>query len=274
MISKNIRKLDVFYGGLVCHTLKRFNYRTIRDWEDCDLVIVGYPKSGNTWLQNLVAGALVGIDTELLPDKLTQEIIPDLDFKIFYKRYLDQMFFCTHERPHRKFRKVIYLVRDPRDVMASYVAMVSGLGKSYTADDIVLNDNYLFFGTWRTHVRDWLNNPYASAILFVRYEDLKEDPLRELKRIMEFANIERKEEVLERSVQGNMIDKMKKKELEMGFDKAVVKRANWGDNAMFNRRGIVGSYKEELHPSLVDHIEKTSKNEMLAFSYDLGQKDV
>jgi len=45
-----------------------------------DIFIVGYPKSGNTWMQNLVAGVIYGIDARLAPDSLIQDLVPDVHF--------------------------------------------------------------------------------------------------------------------------------------------------------------------------------------------------
>src|ERR1700728_3872206 len=88
--------------------------RSIEDIDPGDIVVAGYPKSGNTWMQYLLAGLRFGIDVRLAPDSLVQELIPDMHSKRFYKRHLAPMFFKTHQLPKREFRRVIYLVRDGR----------------------------------------------------------------------------------------------------------------------------------------------------------------
>ena len=105
--------------------------------------MVGYPKSGNTWMQNLLAGIMYGIDGRYSPDKLVQELIPDLDYKVIYKRISDKMLFKTHDLPKSTYNNIIYLVRDPRDVMASYYAMVSGQGVDTTASKMIINEDQL-----------------------------------------------------------------------------------------------------------------------------------
>jgi hypothetical protein len=90
------------------------------DFNPSDMFVAGYPKSGNTWVQYMMAGVLFGVDTRLAPDSLIQDLVPDVYFKRFYRRYLSSMFFKTHDLPKPNYRKVIYFVRDGRDVMVSY----------------------------------------------------------------------------------------------------------------------------------------------------------
>ena len=147
------------------------------------------------------------------------------------------------------------------------MAMVGGLGKGYSAKDVIVDEKYLYYGTWKSHTEAWMENPYSSDILTVRYEDLRLDPLRELQRVMKFAKLDRDDQILEKSIKGNEIEKMRAKELTMGFDKSMIKRKKWDEKAMFNRNGIVGSFKSELGIEFVEHIERTSKNEMMAHAY-------
>lgn len=264
---KITRRADIFFGRVLGIALKRFNLLSISDIRPQDIIVVGYPKSGTTWVQNLIAGVYCGIDTNLLPDRLTQEIVPRLDHKILYKRLSNSMFFCTHLYPKSKFRKVIYLVRDPRDVMASYVKMVSGLGRKESSDDIILKDHYLYFGSWRDHTSAWIENRFESDILYVRFEDLKTDPTAQLERILNFAGLDRTKDVISRSINGNKIESMKRKESVMGLDINLVSKGKFKPGAMFNRSGKVGGYKDVLTQHQIDYIEQTCSNQMRYFNY-------
>jgi hypothetical protein len=85
------------------------DWLSIKETDPGDIFVVGYPKSGNTWMQYLLAGLGCGIDARLAPDSLVQELIPDMHSNRFYRRHLTPMFFKTHQLPQRQFRKVIYL---------------------------------------------------------------------------------------------------------------------------------------------------------------------
>src|ERR1035441_1450445 len=86
-----------------------------------DLFIIGFPKSGHTWTQNLIAEALYGFSAETTPDKLIQDLVPDIHYRKYYKRYHSPMFFKAHALPAPEFRRVIYLLRDGRDAIVSYL---------------------------------------------------------------------------------------------------------------------------------------------------------
>src|ERR1017187_5491754 len=72
-----------------------------------DIFIVGYPKSGNTWIQNMVAGVVFGVNPVLTPDTLIQDLVPDVHYRLYYKRYGTPMFFKSHHLPRPEYKRVI-----------------------------------------------------------------------------------------------------------------------------------------------------------------------
>ena len=82
-----------------------------------DVFIVGYPKSGNTWYQNLVSGLVFGCNPAVTSDHVIQELVPDVHSKKFFRRFGDRAFFKSHHLPRREYRHVVYLLRDGRDAM-------------------------------------------------------------------------------------------------------------------------------------------------------------
>jgi len=105
------------------NTFQLKNYTPIEDVYENDFFIAAFPKSGITWMQNLLVGILLDSTSIFLTPKLVNEIIPDLHAKTFYKRFFKNMFFKTHSLPEKQFKKVLHLVRDGRDAMVSYHKM-------------------------------------------------------------------------------------------------------------------------------------------------------
>lgn len=226
-----------------------------------DVFIAGYPKSGNTWMQNLIAGLLFGIDGHYLPDQLTQELVPDVHSKKVYKKFYKSTFFKTHELPKSHMKRVIHLVRDGRDVMASYYAMNKAVGINCTLEEMIIHGQHLYISTWAQHTREWIRNPYSAEILVVKYEDLLKDTFNQLQRILEFTDINRPDDLINRTICGNNFSEMKRKEKEFGW------KEEWRPRGEFIRLGKIGSYKEEIPLDLIRHFEKNCHTELKYFSY-------
>jgi hypothetical protein len=261
------RRVKLAYGAAIARSLSSYNYKAIGEINDNDYVMVGYPKSGNTWMQNLLACILYGIDGYHLPDHITQEIIPDLDYKVFYKRMSNVMAFKTHDLPKAHFKNIIHLVRDPRDVMASYFAMVSGKGGKTTIEKMVMEGDQLLFGTWWDHMKAYKANQPKCRMLTVRYEDLISNTAAELRRIINFMGIDRDNDLIDRVLRGNSIATMKMKERHFGFDKRSIHKDKWVKGASFVRNGKAGSGKKELSPEVLDYIILRSEEYMKDYSY-------
>jgi len=238
------------------------DFISINNTNEKDIFIAGYPKSGNTWMQNLICGLLFGIETSLLPDKLTQELVPDVHAKKFYKRFGTINFFKTHDLPKKNMRRVIHLVRDGRDVMASYYAMNIAMGKKMTLNDMIVDGKDMYPVSWHEHCRQWLNNPFNADILIVKYEDLLTDTFNQLKRIVAFSGITRSDDIINRAILGNSFDEMKRKEKEYGWD-----NKSWNPEKDFIRKGKMGSYVNEIPEDLVEIFESKSKAELKYFNY-------
>jgi len=209
---------------------------------DQDVFIVGYPKSGNTWFQNIVSGLAFGVDPELAPDALIQEIVPDLHRKKFYKRIREQMFFKSHHLPRPEYRKVIYLLRDGRDVMVSYYHYNKAIyGDSANMDLMIETGQFLFPCPWHEHVRQWRQNAHGADMITVKYEHLLHDPLPELEKVCRFVGLERTPAALRTVYEKCSFTTLRRKEQAAGLDDP-----SWPRDRAFFRRGKQGSYKEEM----------------------------
>lgn len=243
------------------------HFVSIKETKECDVFVVGFPKSGNTWMQNLLSGLLFGISTEFLPDSLTQDLVPDIHYKKYYKRYLDFNCFKSHHLPKPEYRRVIYLIRDPRDMIVSYYHYLNNLGQTTTFEKMIDGeDSYVI--RWKQHVQHWINNVYDADIMVLKYEDLLNDTFNQINRVLGFIKIERPDELIKKVIEGNSFSNMQKKEAKYGFDNDI-SRTIWKPNGKFFRKGKIGGYEEELNIEQIRRIEKITKNEMDLFGYKL-----
>jgi hypothetical protein len=229
------------------------DWRRIEDVDPGDIFVVGYPKSGNTWMQYLLAGLRFGIDARVAPDSLVQDLVPDMHFKRYYKRYLTPTFFKTHDLPQQQLRRVIYLVRDGRDVMVSYFHHLHALGHPMDYSKMVGSGEGLYPCRWHEHVESWLANPYGAEMITVKYESLHRDAAAELKKICAFAGLEHEPAMLESIAQKASFEMMRGRENKLGWENAL-----WPKNKAFIRRGKIGSFSDEMPPEALEAFLETS----------------
>lgn len=149
-----------------------------------EVIVVGYPKSGNTWTARLIADALdsplVGLGNQAVPigqeglDRLGQHTVRQLHLLPRDDQYYDQAIPGPHTFAISCWRgeKIVLVIRDPRDVAVSCMAYwdIKTLTDTITA---MAGCGWPIAtpATWSEYNRLWSNLPVAT----VRYEHLLED---------------------------------------------------------------------------------------------------
>jgi Sulfotransferase domain len=129
-----------------------------------DTFIVSYPRSGNTWTRFLVANLL--FPGEPVSFANIERLIPDAEAQSsrYMKRLPGPRLIKSHQYFDHRYPKVLYIVRDPRDVAASYY----NFSRKYRH----IEDNYPLeryigdfvhgrlssapWGTWAENVGTWM----------------------------------------------------------------------------------------------------------------------
>ncbi len=170
-----------------------------------------------------------------------------------------------HLFPQAYTRRVIYVVRDPRDLVASvahHFKFSHEEAVEFMAKPARLNDEFLMthlLNTWSEHVHSWTTQQRVS-VCKVRYEDLHADTASELRQMVEFLDWELNEDRITRAVEANRFEKLRADEREHGFKEAK-------PHGAFFRRGEVGAWRDELEPELVRQIEQDHREVMIAQGY-------
>jgi Sulfotransferase domain len=225
-----------------------------------DTFLVSYPKSGNTWVRFLLANLLhpeetLGFDNinRLLP-------APGVSSKRFLRKLPRPRILKSHEPFDVRFRKVIYLVRDPRDVAVSEYHF--DLKKRYIDPTLSLEDFVKRFiagqtagyGSWWEHAAGWIAARHGNpAFLLVRYEDLLSDSIAETARIAAFLGIHAGPERLQETVERSSADRMRKLEKQQA-DQWTGTR-NTRQDIPFVRAATSGGWKEALPVRSAEEIE-------------------
>jgi hypothetical protein len=229
-----------------------------------DVFIVGYPKSGNTWFQDIVAALAFGALPEFAPQLLVQDLVPDAGASAtYYKRYATPMFFKSHALPAPDHKRVVYLLRDGRDAMVSfYHHIVAMENRKVDFLETVQTGKGLFPCKWHEHVQAWLANPFQAKMIVIKYEELKSNTARELQRFCDFAGLKRSPEFLQMIAEGTAFEKMRDKEIKLGSGDP-----RWPKDKTFRRRGAAGSYKDEMPPEVLSAFLKDSGDTLRQCGY-------
>lgn len=263
--KKALRSFGPLWHDFIDRRIKeRIRLIPVTEVQPNDVFLVGYPKSGNTWMQHLIAGVLFGMDMRIAPDSLVQDLVPSVHSAAYYRRYLRWTFFATHDLPRSYHRRVVYLVRDGRDVMVSYYHYLKALnGAAPDYMDMVLSGKNLFPCRWHEHVEQWAANPYNAEMITISYESLKRDTVAELRRLCEFVGLERDQFLLESVSRGCSFASMREKERKLGWDE----RSFWPKHAAFVRRGAVGEFQNEMPAPVLEAFMNVSSAALRHFGY-------
>lgn len=233
--------------------------------------IISFPRSGNTWVVNSLKDYIGAQRAEILPSVYNGEI-KRLSSKIkikFAGKYNNKMpvgvkthwsydQFMVRKVPSAK---IIYLLRDGRDVMISFYFYIYGfLGKDKEKAIHFSADEFLEFLKIRlpeyvTHVNSWQRHP---DVLIIRYENLKNNFIKHLIRMKDFlgyVNI-----VAEGKVKNTYVDNFTK----MDNHKNVLK----GNNLDFYRKGIVGDWKNYYKREHVAVFKEIAGDTLINLGYE------
>jgi hypothetical protein len=206
-----------------------------------DILLASYPKSGNKWMRFLIANLLhpdQAVDTENLHQLIVD---PDLTVKRDIDRAPRPRIVKSHGSFDPRYRRVIYLVRDPRDVVLS---QYDDLRESRSEGDELPMERFIerfltgdldhYLGPWGENVGSWLaaRSGYPG-FLVLRYEDLLASPSRELARVADFAGWPATPERISQAVERSSLDTMhgnEKKQDPSCLPSKSTKSGGWRSN--------------------------------------------
>jgi hypothetical protein len=159
---------------------------------------------------------------------------------------------------------VIYVLRDPRDVAISlyyYLLKMGVLRDGYSMDDFVARFikadvvPYLNrMGCWEDHVLSWLRMRMGKpGFLLIRYEDLVDNPAKQLARLAPLLGLDPAPEIIERAVSECSAGNMRSLETKQSKDWLVTKKSR--QDIRFVREAKSGGWRDKLPAASVQAIE-------------------
>lgn len=249
-------------------SLYRYTLSCAKAPRNDDLYIVSFPKSGATWINFLISN--VNIQVSGLNRCVTlynlHTIIPD----IHYSRDIPEAttfpwfrIIKSHSEYNPLYKNIIYLARDPRDAITSYYYfMVAAADYSGTIKDFLRSKCY-GIRAWSTHVESWMRHSGPETrIITIRYEDLKSDPTKTIRRIYKTVGYEISDEIVNSAVRLSSFENLKILEKYYGHGgRDVYEKLN------FFRKGECGGWRSELDSQDLDYINDIAGGWMAKFGY-------
>jgi hypothetical protein len=201
-----------------------------------DILLASYPKSGNKWMQFLIANLRHPGVTVSFGNLHRLIIDPERSVKRDMDRAPQPRIVKSHGTFDPRYQRVIYIVRDPRDVALSQFEALRASNVAASLEDFV--DSFLtgelnrYHGSWGENVGAWLAaRSNSSGFLLIRYEDLLADNAHALSRVAEFmgwpASSGKIRAAVERCGSGESAKRDGRKSLPEGQISRI--EAAWGD---------------------------------------------
>lgn len=250
--------------GLVRDALKNIR-RWWRRWR-ADVHLVSYPKCGRTWLVLLIAESIqaeLGIRVRN-PLRLRQLRSRRRGIPYIHQHHDGGPEFLLPEELQRDKRfyarcKVIFLVRDPRDVLVS----------SYFQKT---RRNYNFAGGMEDYIRErrggiesilefyniWAaNRNVPKDFILVRYEDLHGDAVGETRRVLDFLGLDWISEAsIRAAAEACSFENMRRLERADSYRTGALSPRDPADESTYKtRQGKAGGYREHLDADQIDRID-------------------
>lgn len=232
-----------------------------------NIVVVGYPKSGNTWMSRLVAEVVRCPVRGFWGNAAHADVaIEGLDRQSPY-----DVFKAHH--PLQRLREIgvvhdlIYVVRDPRDVACSGAHYFSAVrynevhGTSVDSHEamvrtIVAGSSFTHCQIpWSRHVEQYL----AIAPCIVKYEELLLHPVRELGRVLGTLGISRTDDEMLAAIERQRFARVKARDASADDHKRLTHL----------RQGIAGCYSSELSQEQCDRIVGACGGQMHRLGYQV-----
>ncbi|KAG8363900.1 hypothetical protein BUALT_Bualt19G0070600 [Buddleja alternifolia] len=256
--------------------------------QDDDVLLASNIKVGTTWLKSLSLCIMQKNNQQLDFDILTTENphfhVPTIESTIYSTKPSQvDLYDASSPRllhthlPHAVLPssiknsgcKIVYMARNPKDTLISMWHFFNSIFRPHQdpfpleqAVDCFCSGVHQYGSFFDNVLEYWVESKKRpEKILFLKYEEMKSDPKREVMKIAEFLgrpfeNEGEVDEVLWRC----SLERLKN--LEVNKNGSIIMNV---PNSAFFRKGVVGDWKNYLTSEMEERINQTSRSKLEAF---------
>lgn len=257
---------------------------------DDDVFLITYPKSGTVWIRYILF--LIYFEGERNSNENLQpyDTMPFLEYNILdldYVKMPSPRIFSSHlpyylvpKGLKSKKAKILYIYRNPKDVLISYFYFSNWL-LTMESTDIIEHflekflDGKVAGSCWFDHIRGWYEHRHDFNIMFLSYEDMKKDLRGSVLKICSFLEKELSEEDVNSVVRQATFQNMKsnpREDRDQVINTLIGTRHNEGS---FLRKGATGDWKNHLTVDQNERFDmifkRNMKNFPLKFIWDINE---
>ncbi|XP_012505583.1 PREDICTED: amine sulfotransferase-like [Propithecus coquereli] len=257
---------------------------------DDDVFVVTYPKSGTSWCQQILSLIYFEEHRTRTENVETNHRVPFLEYffrDIDFGKTPSPRLFATH-LPHYlvprglkdKNAKIIYIYRNPKDVMCSYFYFLNTYPAFKAADTIEAFMKQFLEGkvigsTWFDHIRGWYEHRNNFNIQFMMYEEMKKDLRSSVLKLCKFLGEDLSEEAVDAVVRQATFENMKDDPLANNENSLSRNFGSKLREGHFLRKGTIGDWKYHMtieQNERFDNIfQKQMKDFPLQFIWDVNE---
>lgn len=249
--------------------IQKYWKRLRRQWlmHRADVHIVSFPKCGRTWLVLMLAQVIerhhgVQINNPLKLRRYRSRV-PGLPLILQHHDggpEFQPVEALNTDKSYYRGRRVVFLVRDPRDVTLSayYQKTKRNINFDGTLQDYVyepvgsIATNIAFYNIWAE------NRQVPADFLLMTYEDLHVDPARELRRLVDFVGIrDVSDQTISSAVEACSFENMRRLETTNALGSGRLAPRDPADESTYKTRsGKIGGYAEAFDPAEIEYMDR------------------
>ncbi|XP_053219173.1 sulfotransferase 1C2-like [Podarcis raffonei] len=259
--------LEEIEGVLFPDTLRE-HWGTIKGFKarPDDLLICTYPKAGTTWIQQIASMVQHRGDLEKCNQKPIYERMPFIDMPPMkpFVSGVEQADLMPSPRILKSHLPVQLLPASFWEQKCK--VRIIHQGETDERARFNLNQYAMFtfywsiffavaWGSWSDHVRGWWEAKDRHPVLYLFYEDMKEDPAREIRKVIQFMGLELPESVLNQIVEHTKFESMKTNPMAnySTLPSSLVDHSV----SPFMRKGTVGNWKKHFTVAQSEWLDDT-----------------